>query len=167
MLVEQLSCVYYPSLNPSLFPYSSKITKENPVKRVLNIDDDQSILNLLKTILSEDKKLKIFTANDPFEAMDILNHQVVDTIILDWTLPGLTGPETLNRAERTLKSDPDVPYEWEDKKVKVILFTGKERSECKTSSTRHFRYSGYVGKKNAGYEIILPSLMKLLYKSDI
>lgn len=166
MLVEQLNCAYFPSLNPALYPYSPKIPKEHSAKRVLIIDDDPSVLNLLKAVFSEDRRLKVFTAVDPFDAMEVLNHQVVDTIILDWTLPEMSGPETLIRTERFLKTDPDIPFEWEDKKVKVILFTAKDRNQCKATSSKHFRYTGYVGKNNSNIDSIIQSLHQLIYQKD-
>ena len=121
------------------------------VKRILIIDDDKEISELLNSKLLEDRRIKVFTAEDPFEAMEILNHQVVDAIILDWILPEMTGAETLSKTEQVFKTDPNLPYEWEDKKVKVIVLSGRERTECKASSTKHFRYSGFEpGKRQYG-----------------
>jgi CheY-like chemotaxis protein len=167
MLLDQLNCAYYPSFNPLLYPFSGNLNKENFVKRILIIDDDKEISELLKSKLLEDRRIKVFTAEDPFEAMEILNHQVVDAIILDWILPEMTGAETLSKTEQVFKTDPNLPYEWEDKKVKVIVLSGRERTECKASSTKHFRYAGYVSKKTGNLETILENILKYIHKIEI
>ena len=40
MLLEQLNCVYYPTLNPLLYPFGRTNPAEKKTKRVLVIDDD-------------------------------------------------------------------------------------------------------------------------------
>jgi CheY-like chemotaxis protein len=145
MLIEQNSN-YYPTFNPVLFPFGMSMNRTKAQKRVLIVDDDREIVDLLRTMLQTDENVKIFTAQDPYEAMATMTNQVFDMIILDWNLPNLNGLQTLIETEREFKSDPNIPLEWDNKKVRVIVFSGNERSECKTSNTKHFRYSGYVHK---------------------
>lgn len=154
MLFEQLNCVYYPSFNPLLYPFGNIQPNERKVQRVLVIDDDQEMNELLRSMLKGERAIRIDFAEDPFEAMNKLNQQVFDTIILDWHLPDMIGPEALFKMEQLFRSDPNIPYEWENKKTKVVIMTGKDRSECKTSNTKHFRYSGFINKrKNTAREI--------------
>jgi len=166
MLLEQLNCVYYPSLNPLLYPFGNLIHSEKKFNRILIIDDDKEMNDLLRHYLKDERMVKISFAEDPFEAMDILNQQVFDTIILDWFLPEMSGPETLLHTEQIFKTDPNLPYEWEDKKSKVVLMTGMERSECKTTSTKHFRYSGFINKRNSSAQQIAESIMKHATKAS-
>jgi len=166
MLLEQLNCTYYPSFNPLLYPFGNALNKERLLSRVLIIDDDREMNELLKSKLKDDRRLKLYFAEDPFEAMELLNRYVVDTIILDWNLPEMSGPETLSKAEQIFKSDPNLPYEWETKKAKVVIMTGKDRSECRTSNTKHFKYSGFINKKGARLQDIVESILKQISRSD-
>lgn len=163
MLVEAMNSSYYPVFNPVLYPFGVNPKKEKFVKRVLIIDDDKDMSELLKYRLQEDKKIKVLTAEDPFEALEVMNHQVVDTIILDWNLPELNGSETLVKAERAFKADPNLPFEWEDKKVKVIVLSGNDKNDCRASNTKHFRYSGYINKNQNNIESIVNSIRKYVH----
>jgi CheY-like chemotaxis protein len=167
MLLDQLNCAYYPIFNPLLFPYGAHTSPERMVKRVLIIDDDHEMIELLKLQLSEDRRMKIFYAEDPFEAIEIMSQQVMDAIILDWSLPQMTGPETLSKTEQVFKSDPNLPFEWENKKTKVVIMTGRERSECRPSSTRHFKYSGFINKNGANLISIVESIQRHLVKVEL
>jgi CheY-like chemotaxis protein len=165
MLFEQLNCVYYPSFNPLLYPFGNIHRNERKVQRVLIIDDDQEMNELLNSLLKGERTVKIDFAEDPFEAMNKLNQQVFDTIILDWYLPEMTGPDALIRTEQIFRSDPNIPFEWENKKSKVVIMTGKERSECKTPNTKHFRYSGFINKRKSSAKEIAENILKHALKA--
>lgn len=162
MLSELIQSSSYRHQNPFEITKNSQLNHKYKNQRVLVIDDDSNVLNLVRSILVDFSNLEVFTANDPFEAMDILNHQVVDLIILDWSLPMMSGPETLQRAEHILKTDPNVPLEWEKKKANVILFTVQEKKECKSVNSEHFKYAGYIPKNGSNYETISNSILGFL-----
>jgi len=138
--LSNIGALYFP-----LLPMR-KVTKIKKVKRILMIDDDLEMSQLLKSILQKDEKIKITTAQDPFDAMDMMNDQAFDLIVLEWNLPKLNGLETLLATERGFKFDPNLPLEWEDKKVPVIILSGCEKSSCKPPYTKHFRYLAYINK---------------------
>jgi len=167
MLLEQLNCVYYPTLNPLLYPFGRTSLAEKKMKRVLVIDDDSEMNALLRELLRNERGIKAIFAEDPFEAMNRLNQQVFDTIILDWNLPEMSGPDTLSRTEQFFRTDPNLPYEWEDKKTKVIIMTGMDRNECKTSNTKHFRYSGFIDKRKYTAKEIAEKIVKYALKEPI
>jgi CheY-like chemotaxis protein len=147
----------------------SKVTFFNggfKTHRILLVDDDPSALSFLRTIFSSFANFKIFTAGDPYEVIDILNHQVIDTIILDWSLPLMTGPQTLLRSEEILSSDPDVPLEWDQKKVNVIFFSIKDSWECKSINTQHFKYRGYISKNKTNLIRFSETFFKLYHRMN-
>lgn len=137
---------HYPLLNPILYPWEKVVPRKKNQKRILIVDDDEELLDLLKTVFKNDQYVKLFTAQDPFEVMEMMSVQVFDLVILDWNLPKLNGFETLLEVENGFKYDPNLPLEWEGKRVKVVVFTGNEKKDCKVCNSKHFRYSGYVPK---------------------
>jgi len=140
----------YPVANPILYPWETIFPRVKKQKRVLVVDDDADMVDLLKLMFKDDREIKIFTSQDPYEAMEMMSVQVFDFIILDWNLPHLNGLETLLEVEKGFKFDPNLPLEWDQKKVRVIVLSGNERESCKVTNTKHFRYSGYINKaKNA------------------
>ena len=131
-----------------------KFSKVKKVKRVLIIDDDLEMSHLLKSTLQNDEKIKVTIAQDPFDAMDMMTDQAFDLIVIEWNLPKLNGLETLLAAERGFKFDPNLPLEWEDKKVPVVILTGCEKSSCKAPYTKHFRYLAYINKSDHFQNIV-------------
>ena len=61
-------------------------------KRVLVVDDEESICLLLKSALST-KGYNVFTANSPFEALDLLDKDTILVMFIDLNLPDMTGVE--------------------------------------------------------------------------
>lgn len=69
---------------------------------LLIVDDEKSIRETLKIILS-DSDYNVMTASDGFEAIDILNSNIVDILITDLRMPKMDGIELMKNA---LKIDP-------------------------------------------------------------
>lgn len=115
---EDLNPIY----NPAMMTLQ-KTLKTKGKKRILIIDDDQDLSELLKSLLGSDKNLTIKTAQDPFEAIDMMTEQVFDMIVLDWNLPKMNGLETLLQTEKWFKSDPNLLSEWDNRKVPVVIFS--------------------------------------------
>lgn len=67
----------------------------------LVIDDDQKILRMIKTILSQEEELQVITAENGFEAGLIIYKTMPDIILLDFLMPDIDGFEVCRR----LKSD--------------------------------------------------------------
>ena len=65
-------------------------------KRVIVIDDEVSICNLLANVLATERMI-VITANNGEEAIRLLSHRAdIDLAILDWKMPVLGGRETLH-----------------------------------------------------------------------
>ncbi|MHB8634118.1 MAG: response regulator [Thermoplasmatota archaeon] len=77
------------------------------VERVLLVDDEQDILESLKTLLENAvPNVTCLTAESGAKALEILHQGPVDLIISDFKMPGMNGLAFLEQA-RTLM--PDVP----------------------------------------------------------
>jgi len=63
--------------------------------RVLIVDDDATILGLLKELVSMVPDVKVFTAASPEEAMKLAVGENIDIIFTDVHMPGVTGLEMI------------------------------------------------------------------------
>jgi CheY-like chemotaxis protein len=92
-------------------------------KHILVVDDDQNILTLIKTILSQ-KSFLVSTAPNGEAAVSLLKQGKFDAIITDAMMPQMDG----NALAQTVKSDPSL------KALPIIMMTAsKEASMVKKS----------------------------------
>ena len=68
------------------------------MKKILIIEDDISIHNLLKELLTKNN-YQVFAAYSGTEAILILEKHQIDLIILDLMIPGLTGEEIIKKVK--------------------------------------------------------------------
>lgn len=115
-------------------------------KKVLMIEDNQDIINVVRTVLLKKFNCKVDVAIDSFEAMNLISEKFYDLIILDWQLPGLNGKETLMQAEEGLRLEPYLPFQWDREKIPVVIFSASPKEECSFRRTEHFDYVGFVSK---------------------
>lgn len=85
---------------------------------ILLVDDEIIVLKSAKRLL-EKKGYTVLTAEDGLSAMEILREKSgqIGVILLDLSMPGMDGEETL---ENILEID---------KKAKIVLFSGYSRSQ--------------------------------------
>ncbi len=72
-----------------------------PKKHILVVDDDQNILVLIKTILSQ-RDFKVSTALNGEAAVSLLSQDTFDAIITDAMMPQMDG----NALAKTVKNNP-------------------------------------------------------------
>jgi len=65
------------------------------MKRVLIVDDDQSIRTLLRMTLPDDA-YEVIEAADGSEVVDLLAQDAPDLVVLDWRMPGRHGAFVLD-----------------------------------------------------------------------
>ncbi len=76
-------------------PSSHQVLGDATQFHVLAVDDDTTILQLLKDVLSMVPGCKISTASNPADAMQLVSQSDVDIIFTDIHMPGVTGLEFL------------------------------------------------------------------------
>ena len=81
-------------------------------KRILIVDDEVGVLSLLRTILKK-AKFEVLESRSADSALELLEHEVVDLVISDIKMPGMSGVEFLNEVR-----------EW-DMDLPVIFVSGK------------------------------------------
>lgn len=89
------------------------------MKKILIVEDDISIHNLIKEFLENDHYI-VLNAYSGTEALLILEKEKVDLILLDLMLPGINGEEIVKRVEDTpiIVISAKISTEY---KVKVLL----------------------------------------------
>ena len=90
-------------------------------KRVLIVDDEAEILSLVRTILTKNK-FEVFEASSADSALDLLEHESVDLVISDITMPGMSGIEFLDEVRQW---DMDLP---------VIFVSGQDSSRQRANA---------------------------------
>jgi len=89
---------------------------------ILSVDDDEFNQALASSIFEEFENITVLEASNGKEALEMLDSEVVDVILLDILMPIMNGIETLKR----LKSNP------EHKNIPVIVVTSKEEEKRTT-----------------------------------
>lgn len=79
--------------------------KEESRKSVLLVDDDQAVLELVKSILAA-RDLELHFAGSIAEAESVLQHETIDLILLDLFLPDGSGIKLLKELKNQNKPIP-------------------------------------------------------------
>lgn len=111
-------------------------------KTILTVDDEIHILELLKYNL-ENNGFAVLQAETGEEALEILDNQIVDAIVLDLMLPGIDGLEVLRR----IRSNPVLC------KIPVVMLTAKNE-EIDTVLGLEMGADDYLGKPFSMRELL-------------
>lgn len=68
--------------------------------KILIIDDEQDMLNLLRRIITEESDHEVITESNPVRAMDIFRNNCFDLVITDLRMPGNDGISILDEVKR-------------------------------------------------------------------
>ena len=71
----------------------------NEIKRLLVIDDETDILNLVQAYLKKDDRIEVTTMQNPVDAFDLIRSKMhfFDLIICDINMPNMSGIELLKK----------------------------------------------------------------------
>ncbi len=104
-----------------------------PVPRILVIDDERSILNLIAQIL-EQEGFEVRTAESGHRALDLIQCEPgISLTILDWRLPGMSGEKVLDQLVAVRPS------------IKVIVASGDQPLEVERAFAGR-RVDGFLWK---------------------
>ncbi|MGC1403733.1 MAG: response regulator [Thermodesulfobacteriota bacterium] len=110
--------------------------------KILIVDDEVDLLELLELILAEKTHYSILTTNNPLEVSTILKEQPVDLLITDLRMPAMGGIELIREVK---KSYPDMP---------VIVITAYGSSQSAEESIAAGAYD-YITKPFRKDQIII------------
>jgi CheY-like chemotaxis protein len=106
-----------------LLPASDVATKA-PGVSVLLVDDDESVRDLLRATLPVGEGFELVEAHDGAAALKAVEANAPDLILLDWSMPGLSGADVLERLRAGSYEGPV-----------VVLTAGAEPSRRRQAET--------------------------------
>lgn len=110
--------------------------------RILLADDHTIVRSGLKQILNSEPGFEVaFEANNGNEVLDFMREQTVDVIVMDITMPGRNGLETLKELKR---SNPKIP---------VVILSMHPRDQYAVRVLKAGA-SGYITKETAPEELV-------------
>lgn len=111
-------------------------------EKILIVDDEVDLLELLELILAEKTHYSILTTNNPLEVSALLKEQPVDLLITDLRMPAMGGIELIREVK---KNYPDMP---------VIVITAYGSSQSAEESIAAGAYD-YITKPFRKDQIII------------
>jgi len=101
--------------------------------KILIVDDEEPVRMLFKDLLTREKH-DVKYVSSAEEALDYIEKDEFDIMLLDIKLPGITGVEALKLVKEKRPN------------LTVIMITGYGYDEELISKCREFGCSGYIGK---------------------
>jgi CheY-like chemotaxis protein len=116
-------------ITPTLitYHYMKKPIKSEHLK-VLLVDDEPKSLLLLQHLLRK-RNIEFKVIRDPRTAIAELSHEVFDLLLLDFTMPEMSGLQLLREAEQNIKEDKCTP---------VVFFSGNDIEYQYLEPMKHF-----------------------------
>lgn len=112
-------------------------------KKILTVDDEPHILELVKAILLNEG-YEVLTAESGKEALEVLESETVDLVMLDMMMPGMSGRETCDQIRQNS----------ETKDLKVIFLTVAKFSETGIKALKGMGVLDYITKPFENEDLI-------------
>ena len=136
-------------------PVAPELAVSPPARsRLLVVDDSTTFRSELSDELRKDGYL-VTAASSGEEALGFLSREAVDCILLDLTMPGLSGEDTCRR----IKASPEL------RAVPVVMLTGREEAAARIDST-NAGADDFVGK-SADREVLKAHLRAQLRRKAL
>ena len=104
-------------------------------KRVLLVDDEETIQALVSVILAVNSGYELLNARDGIEGLDMVRREKPDLVLLDVVMPGKDGYEVC----REIKRDPST------RDVLVVMLTASDQ-DCARQRAMEAGADGYLMK---------------------
>lgn len=111
------------------------MTDKDGKKTIMIIDDDDNIRNLLKDFFIE-QNFNIRTASSSVEAIQLMNSEYPDLILLDIMMPGMNGIEFA----KVLKNKQDT------QRIPIYFITARSDTEENMQQAYETGVEGYIKK---------------------
>lgn len=121
------------------------------MKRVLIVDDDPAFVGLLTKAFEMSSEYQISSFNDPRTALEKIENDMPDAILLDVRMPGITGIDFL-RHLRAMEKGRDV----------TVIMTTNDSSLETMGQTAEFNVRGYVLKANESLKTIVSMVDRIV-----
>lgn len=123
---------------------------DNNSKRVVCIEDEPEMIDLVRLILSR-KGFNVIGANGGVEGLEKVRHEEPDLVLLDLMMPDMDGWEVYQQ----MKADPAL------REIPVVVVTAKAQSIDKVLGLHIAKVDDYITKP-FGPQELLESVEKIL-----
>ena len=93
--------------------------------KILVVDDEAPIRDVLKEFLDRSNRYRVLTARDGFEALQIIARENIDCCFTDLTMPGMDGLELTERIQAL------------DNTIPVVVMTGRPSMEAAITTLKN------------------------------
>src|SRR5271156_1728024 len=162
--------------NPRRFPPCRKeLRTRQKLMRVLIIDDEPLAQTALANILARRRDVEQFdSANDAVEALDKLSEETYDVLLLDISMPEISGIELLNRIKKHDRPLPSVIFVTAHEEYALIAFEKhaidyvlKPFSNERIDEALDVAFRRTAGERAARLVEALPQLQKLSQRPSV
>jgi CheY-like chemotaxis protein len=95
------------------------------IKRALVVDDDLDMARFITQQLKR-QKCRVESCTDGYDALEKLVTENYDLVIMDWSLPGISGGEVLRKTDEFVDFDSLTSEKWGVKKKPVVIVSGHD-----------------------------------------
>lgn len=110
--------------------------------KILLVDDEESVLTSTKSLLNLEG-YNVITAKSGEEAIEIVNNQKIDILIIDYFMLGNTGEETIKEIRKT------------NKELVILLQTGYAGEKPPLQMLKELNIQGYHDKTDGGEKLLV------------
>jgi len=121
-------------------------------KRILIIEDEESIGNVFRKQLEEIGRFKVKVAGGGKEGIDLLEKEVPDVVLLDLVMPDVDGIDVLKHIQSNKEKFKDLP---------VIILTNVTSEETREEVGK-FGIKGYIVKTNVLPDDLIAEINKAM-----
>lgn len=95
------------------------------IKRALVVDDDADMARFITHQLKKEE-CRVESCTDGYDALEKLVNKNYDLVIMDWSLPGISGGEVLRKTDEFIDIDPTASEHWGSEKKPVVIVSGHD-----------------------------------------
>ncbi|MEA2049121.1 MAG: response regulator [Campylobacterota bacterium] len=121
------------------------------MKKIIIIDDEVHILNVLQTALSKDNDYQVDIFSNPYEALELIKKNRYDLLLLDIMMPSINGLELLDKIKEIKPN------------LEVVMMTAYNTME-KTIEAYEKGAKNYIEKPFESMIHLKNTLDKIIYK---
>ncbi len=116
------------------------------IKRALVVDDDADMARFITHQLKREE-CRVESCTDGYDALERLVSKNYDLVIMDWSLPGISGGEVLRKTDEFIDMDPLISEKWGVDKKPVVIVSGHDINKLHFPLVEKFKIVDFWSKQ--------------------
>ncbi len=116
------------------------------IKRALVVDDDADMARFITQQLKREE-CRVESCTDGYDALERLVSKNYDLVIMDWSLPGISGGEVLRKTDEFIDMDPLISEKWGVDKKPVVIVSGHDINKLHFPHVEKFKIVDFWSKQ--------------------